>query len=100
MDATEGLVRGSRTEDTGAPIMVPVGPGTLGRILNVLGEPIDERGPVDAAMTLPIHRSAPAFVEQSTEAAQLVTGIKVVDLLTPSLRGGKLGLFGRSEEHQ
>src|SRR3546814_7045702 len=83
MDATEGLVRGSKTEDTGAPIMVPVGPGTLGRILNVLGEPIDERGPVDATMTLPIHRSAPEFVEQSTAASQLVTGTTVVDLRTP-----------------
>src|SRR3546814_20883890 len=74
--------------------MVPVGPGTLGRILNVLGEPIDGRGPVDATMTLPIHRSAPEFVEQSTEASQLVTGIKFVDLLTPYLRGGKTALFG------
>jgi len=74
--------------------MVPVGPGTLGRIMNVLGEPIDERGPVQSTMSLPIHRSAPEFVEQSTEASQLATGIKVVDLLTPYLRGGKIGLFG------
>ncbi|MET4700827.1 F-type H+-transporting ATPase subunit beta [Constrictibacter sp. MBR-5] len=94
MDATEGLVRGAETIDTGAPITVPVGPGTLGRIMNVLGEPIDERGPVNATMTLPIHRSAPEFIEQSTEASQLATGIKVVDLLTPYLRGGKIGLFG------
>ncbi|MFN4088588.1 MAG: F0F1 ATP synthase subunit beta [Alphaproteobacteria bacterium] len=94
MDATEGLVRGAQTVDTGAPITVPVGPGTLGRIMNVLGEPIDERGPVQSTMSLPIHRSAPEFVEQSTEASQLATGIKVVDLLTPYLRGGKIGLFG------
>jgi len=94
MDATEGLVRGAETIDTGAPITVPVGPGTLGRIMNVLGEPIDERGPVKSTMSLPIHRSAPEFIEQSTEASQLATGIKVVDLLTPYLRGGKIGLFG------
>ena len=94
MDATEGLTRGDKAEDTGAPIMVPVGRETLGRILNVVGEPVDERGPVNAKMRLPIHRAAPEFIEQSTEATVLATGIKVVDLLTPYLRGGKIGLFG------
>lgn len=94
MDATEGLIRGAKAEHTGAPIMVPVGPGTLGRIMNVIGEPIDERGPIDMVKRLPIHRAAPTFVEQSTEAEQLVTGIKVVDLLTPYAKGGKIGLFG------
>jgi F-type H+-transporting ATPase subunit beta len=94
MDTTEGLVRGQEVEDTGAPINVPVGPETLGRIINVIGEPIDERGPVGAKMTYPIHRPAPEFVEQSTETEQLVTGIKVVDLLAPYVKGGKIGLFG------
>ena len=94
MDATEGLVRGEKAVHTGQPIAVPVGPGTLGRIMNVIGEPIDERGPIDAVGTAPIHRSAPEFTEQSTEAEQLVTGIKVVDLLTPYAKGGKIGLFG------
>jgi F-type H+/Na+-transporting ATPase subunit beta len=94
MDSTDGLVRGQPATDTGAPISVPVGPGTLGRIINVIGEPIDERGPVEAKMMYPIHRSAPEFVEQSTEAQVLVTGIKVVDLLAPYARGGKIGLFG------
>ena len=94
MDGTDGLVRGQKVTDTGNPIMVPVGPATLGRILNVIGEPIDERGPVNAKMRLPIHRPAPAYVEQSTEAEMLVTGIKVVDLLAPYARGGKIGLFG------
>ncbi|MFT6579601.1 MAG: F-type H+-transporting ATPase subunit beta [Alphaproteobacteria bacterium] len=94
MDSSEGLVRGQSVEDTGAPISVPVGPETLGRIINVIGEPVDERGPIGAKKTLPIHRSAPAFVEQSTDAEQLVTGIKVVDLLTPYPKGGKIGLFG------
>ncbi len=94
MDSTDGLVRGREVSDTGAPIMVPVGPETLGRILNVIGEPIDERGPVNAKMTLPIHREAPEFSEQSTEQQILVTGIKVVDLLAPYSRGGKIGLFG------
>jgi F-type H+-transporting ATPase subunit beta len=94
MDTTDGLVRGHEAVDTGAPISVPVGPETLGRIINVIGEPIDERGPVNARMTAPIHRSAPAFVDQSTEAQILVTGIKVVDLLAPYARGGKIGLFG------
>jgi F-type H+-transporting ATPase subunit beta len=94
MDSTDGLVRGNEVVDTGAPISVPVGPETLGRILNVLGEPIDERGPVNAKMTYPIHRSAPSFEDQATSAEILVTGIKVVDLLCPYLKGGKIGLFG------
>ncbi len=94
MDSTDGLVRGQEVVDTGGPISVPVGPETLGRILNVIGEPIDERGPVNAKMKLPIHREAPPFVEQSTEQEILITGIKVVDLLAPYLKGGKVGLFG------
>jgi F-type H+-transporting ATPase subunit beta len=94
MDATEGLVRGQEVTDTGSPITVPVGPQMLGRIINVIGEPIDERGPVNATSHASIHRSAPEFAEQSTEAEMLVTGIKVVDLLAPYARGGKIGLFG------
>ena len=94
MDSTEGLVRGQEVHDTGDSITVPVGPETLGRILNVVGEPIDGRGPVDAKMRLPIHRPSPEFVDQSTEAEILVTGIKVVDLLEPYPKGGKVGLFG------
>ena len=94
MDTTEGMVRGQEVTDTGDPISMPVGPETLGRILNVIGDPIDERGPIGNKKTLPIHRSAPDFVDQSTETEQLVTGIKVVDLLTPYARGGKIGLFG------
>jgi F-type H+/Na+-transporting ATPase subunit beta len=94
MDGTDGLVRGQEVTDTGDPITVPVGPGTLGRILNVIGEPIDERGPIEAKMRLPIHRPAPAYVDQATESEILVTGIKVVDLLAPYARGGKIGLFG------
>jgi F-type H+-transporting ATPase subunit beta len=94
MDSTEGLVRGQEVLDTGDAISVPVGPETLGRILNVVGEPIDERGPVDAKMRYPIHRPAPDFIDQSTEAEILVTGIKVVDLLEPYPKGGKVGLFG------
>ena len=94
MDASEGLVRGQEVKDTGGPISVPVGPEMLGRIINVVGEPIDERGPVNAAHSAPIHREAPEFAEQSTEAEMLVTGIKVVDLLAPYARGGKIGLFG------
>ncbi|MDP9128280.1 MAG: F0F1 ATP synthase subunit beta, partial [Pseudomonadota bacterium] len=94
MDSTDGLVRGLKVHDTGAPITVPVGPETLGRIINVVGEPIDDRGPVGAKKTLPIHRQAPEFAEQSTEQEVLVTGIKVVDLLAPYARGGKIGLFG------
>ena len=94
MDTTDGLVRGAEAVDTGAPISMPVGPGTLGRILNVVGEPVDERGPVEHVKTLPIHRSAPEFIEQSTETEVLVTGIKVVDLIEPYPKGGKIGLFG------
>jgi F-type H+-transporting ATPase subunit beta len=94
MDATEGMVRGQEVVDTGAPISVPVGPETLGRILNVIGDPIDERGPVNAKKRYPIHRAAPSFEEQSSSAEILVTGIKVVDLLAPYLKGGKVGLFG------
>jgi F-type H+-transporting ATPase subunit beta len=94
MDTTDGLVRGTEVVDTGAPIMMPVGPETLGRIINVIGQPIDERGPVNNKKTLPIHRSAPEFSEQSTEAEVLITGIKVIDLLAPYAKGGKIGLFG------
>ncbi len=94
MDTTEGLVRGLEARDTGGPICVPVGPQTLGRILNVVGETIDERGPLKTKKSLPIHRSAPEFVDQSTETEILTTGIKVVDLLAPYSKGGKIGLFG------
>ncbi len=94
MDATDGLTRGQPVADTGGQIRVPVGPMTLGRILNVIGEPIDEQGPVNAATTAPIHAEAPLFVDQSTETEILVTGIKVVDLLAPYAKGGKIGLFG------
>src|SRR5579885_3482826 len=94
MDTTDGLVRGAEVVDTGDPIKVPVGPETLGRILNVVGEPVDERGPVTAKRASPIHKPAPEFIDQSTEAEILVTGIKVVDLLEPYARGGKVGLFG------
>ena len=94
MDTTDGLVRGAEVVDTGSPIMVPVGPETLGRIINVVGEPVDERGPVETKRSLPIHRPAPEFVDQSTEAEILITGIKVVDLLAPYAKGGKVGLFG------
>ena len=94
MDSTEGLTRGQAVTATGSQIRVPVGPKTLGRILNVIGEPIDERGPVNAEQTAPIHAEAPLFVDQSTESAILVTGIKVIDLLAPYAKGGKIGLFG------
>jgi len=94
MDATDGLTRGQPVTDTGAQISVPVGPQTLGRILNVIGDPIDERGPVNSDMSAPIHAKAPEFVDQSTEAAILVTGIKVIDLIAPYAKGGKIGLFG------
>lgn len=94
MDSTDGLTRGSPVNDTGSPIMVPVGPGTLGRIMDVVGNPIDDRGPVVTEKTYPIHRSAPEFAEQSTKKEVLVTGIKVIDLLCPYLKGGKIGLFG------
>ena len=94
MDSTDGLVRGSEVADTGAPIQMPVGPETLGRILNVIGEPIDERGPVNAKTHYPIHRDAPPFEDQAASAEIFVTGIKVIDLLCPYLKGGKIGLFG------
>jgi F-type H+-transporting ATPase subunit beta len=94
MDATEGLVRGQEVTDSGSPISVPVGNATLGRILNVVGEPVDEKGPVVAKETRAIHQSAPEFSEQSTESEILVTGIKVIDLLAPYSKGGKIGLFG------
>ena len=94
MDSTEGLVRGAEVRDTGQPIQVPVGRETLGRIINVVGEPIDNRGPIKVKQTAPIHAPAPDFVDQSTEAEILSTGIKVVDLLAPYAKGGKIGLFG------
>src|SRR5512146_3132176 len=93
-DSTEGLVRGQEVVDTGEPIAVPVGAETLGRIMNVVGEAVDEAGPIKTAEKRPIHQPAPAYIEQSTEAQILVTGIKVVDLLAPYARGGKIGLFG------
>jgi F-type H+-transporting ATPase subunit beta len=94
MDSTEGLVRGQDVIDTGAPISVPVGDGTLGRIMNVIGEPVDEAGPIEADTQRPIHQPAPSFQDQATESEILVTGIKVVDLLAPYAKGGKIGLFG------
>nr|BAJ97146.1 predicted protein [Hordeum vulgare subsp. vulgare] len=94
MDSTEGLVRGQGVIDTGAPISIPVGPETLGRIMNVIGDPIDERGPIETKKRYPIHREAPSFDEQGSGAEILITGIKVVDMLAPYARGGKIGLFG------
>src|SRR5438270_9701573 len=94
MDSTDGLTRGQDVRSTGSEIRVPVGPKTLGRIMNVIGEPIDEQGPIGSDMSAPIHAEAPPFVDQSTEAAILVTGIKVIDLLAPYAKGGKIGLFG------
>ena len=94
MDSTEGLVRGQEVIDTGAPISIPVGPETLGRIMNVIGDPIDERGPIETKKRYPIHREAPSFDEQGSGAEILITGIKVVDMLAPYARGGKIGLFG------
>jgi F-type H+-transporting ATPase subunit beta len=94
MDSSEGLVRGQEVTDTGQPIAVPVGPGLLGRIINVIGDPVDEAGPVTAETKRAIHQNAPAYTDQSTEAQILVTGIKVVDLLAPYAKGGKIGLFG------
>ena len=94
MDSTDGLVRGQKATDTGAPISMPVGPGTLGRIMNVVGEPIDGRGPINAKEYYPIHRAAPSFADQATSAEIFVTGIKVIDLLEPYVKGGKVGLFG------
>ncbi len=94
MDSTDGLARGTQISDTGTAITVPVGPATLGRIMNVIGEPIDEKGPIDSKLSAPIHAEAPAFIDQATEAEILVTGIKVIDLLAPYVKGGKIGLFG------
>jgi len=94
MDSTEGLTRGLDVQDTGEGILIPVGPQTLGRILNVIGEPVDEAGPIEATMRYPIHRPAPDFTEQATQVEPFETGIKVVDLLAPYPRGGKIGLFG------
>jgi len=94
MDSTDGLVRGMEAKDTGSPIMMPVGPECLGRILNVIGKPVDEAGPVNAKLSLPIHRDPPKFTEQSTKVEVFETGIKVVDLLAPYRKGGKIGLFG------
>eukprot|EP01024_Parvocaulis_polyphysoides_P059589 TRINITY_DN6450_c0_g2_i2.p1 TRINITY_DN6450_c0_g2~~TRINITY_DN6450_c0_g2_i2.p1 ORF type:complete len:557 (+),score=118.95 TRINITY_DN6450_c0_g2_i2:1336-3006(+) len=94
MDATDGLVRGQKVLDTNSPIKVPVGRGTLGRIMNVIGEPVDEAGPIESSTFLPIHTDAPEFTEQNTELDVLITGIKVVDLLAPYQKGGKIGLFG------
>jgi F-type H+-transporting ATPase subunit beta len=94
MDTTDGLVRGQPVTDTGAPISIPVGPETLGRIMNVIGEPVDERGPITTNTRFPIHRQAPSFLDQSTESEILVTGIKVIDLIEPYAKGGKVGLFG------
>src|SRR5438034_4163586 len=94
MDSSEGLVRGQEVTDTGQPISIPVGPGTLGRIMNVIGEPVDEAGPIKGVEIRAIHQPTPSYTEQSTEAQILVTGIKVVDLLAPYAKGGKVGLFG------
>jgi len=94
LDSTEGLVRGQEVRDTGDSIRVPVGAKTLGRIMNVIGDPIDEKGPIDSGAFLPIHREAPSFEDQSSEPELLITGIKVVDLLAPYAKGGKIGLFG------
>src|SRR5262245_32175716 len=94
MDTSEGLVRGQEVTDTGQPIEVPVGDGTLGRIINVVGDPVDEAGPVPHKETRAIHQNAPAYTDQSTESEILITGIKVVDLLAPYAKGGKIGLFG------
>ncbi|HEY0104115.1 MAG TPA: F0F1 ATP synthase subunit beta, partial [Brevundimonas sp.] len=94
MDTSEGLTRGQPVTDTGSSILAPVGPGTLGRIMNVVGAPIDEQGPIKTTMYRPIHREAPSFEEQSTSSEILVTGIKVIDLMCPYTKGGKIGLFG------
>ncbi len=94
MDSTDGLVRGMPVEDTGAPITVPVGPATLGRLMNVTGHPIDEAGPISGDKMMPIHREPPTFAEQATEVEIFETGIKVIDLICPYSRGGKIGLFG------
>ena len=94
MESTDGLIRGTPVEDLGEPIKVPVGEATLGRVINVIGNPVDERGPVDAKDHWPIHREPPPFSEQSTSVEMFETGIKVIDLLAPYMKGGKTGLFG------
>src|SRR5438105_8455361 len=94
MEPTDGMVRGMKTIDLGGPISVPVGHGTLGRVMNVIGEPVDELGPIKANKKLPIHRPAPRFSEQATTAEMFETGVKVIDLIQPFLKGGKIGLFG------
>ena len=94
MDSTEGLKRGDKAINTNKPISVPVGPETLGRIINVIGQPIDGKGEIKTKENWPIHREAPKFTDQSTETEMLVTGIKVIDLLAPYAKGGKIGLFG------
>src|SRR3954463_13962228 len=94
MEATDGMVRGMKAIDLGGPISVPVGHGTLGRVMNVIGEPVDKLGPIDAKERLPIHRPAPSFEDQATTAEMFETGVKVVDLIQPFLKGGKIGLFG------
>ena len=94
MDTTDGLVRGMQVRDTGSPIAVPVGPRTLGRLMNVIGEATDGKGPIQGLHTMPIHRDAPSFEDQTSEVEILETGIKVVDLICPYVRGGKIGLFG------
>src|SRR5437764_6977644 len=94
MEATEGMVRGMKAIDLGGPISIPVGKGTLGRVMNVIGNPVDALGPIAATKKMPIHRQAPSFEEQSTRAEMFETGVKVVDLIQPFLKGGKIGLFG------
>src|SRR5258708_11905760 len=94
MEATDGMVRGMKAIDLDGPISVPVGKGTLGGVMNVIGEPVDQLGPVDGVKRMPIHRQAPAFDEQSTRAEMFETGVKVIDLIQPFLKGGKIGLFG------
>src|SRR5713226_2184904 len=94
MKATEGMVRGMKAIDQGGPISVPVGPGTLGRVMNVIGEPVDQLGPIRHTDTMPIHRPAPLFEEQATSSEMFETGVKVIDLIQPFLKGGKIGLFG------
>jgi F-type H+-transporting ATPase subunit beta len=94
MSSTDGLVRGMKAVDTGQPIMVPVGEATLGRIMNVIGEPVDQKGPIEAKETLPIHRESPAFTEQDTSTQVFETGVKVFDMLVPFVKGGKMGMFG------
>src|SRR5436305_67292 len=94
MEATDGMVRGMKAIDLNGPISVPVGHGTLGRVMNVIGEPVDNLGPIAAKERMPIHRSAPSFEEQATTAEMFETGVKVIDLIQPFLKGGKIGLFG------